>query len=77
MNKWFAAWIVLTLTVMWWAAWNDPLYPGINWMGATYLMLHHLVAVGTADFFAAWLFLLFPPLVVSVIMREVRNRRKQ
>jgi hypothetical protein len=54
MKKWLIAWIVLALIVMWRAAWNDPLYPGINWMGATYLTLHHLIAFGTADFYASW-----------------------
>jgi hypothetical protein len=46
---------------------HNPLYGdlgGLNWMGAAYVTLHHLIAIGTVDFFAIWIMLLVPPLLV-------------
>src|ERR1700730_7573700 len=57
MKWWFAIWIGFALFMMVSAL-------DLNWMGAAYLKLHHLIAIGTADFFATWTMLLVPPLVL-------------
>jgi hypothetical protein len=36
----------------------------VNWMGAAYLTLHHLITIGTANFFASWFILLVVPLLL-------------
>jgi hypothetical protein len=67
MKRWFAIWTILALVTMAWSAWTDPFYRnlpcpppsppsyvcGLNWMGAVYVTLHNLIAVGTADFLAS------------------------
>jgi hypothetical protein len=66
MKRWFAVWAVLAFVVMARSEWHNPLYRDLdlNWMGAAYVTLHHLIAVGTADFFASWFMLLVPPLLL-------------
>ena len=61
MKWWFAIWIGFALFMMV-SALVSAL--DLNWMGAAYLKLHHLIAIGTADFFATWIMLLVPPLVL-------------
>jgi hypothetical protein len=66
MKRWFAIWISFALFVIAWSEWHNPLYRDLdlNWMGAIYLTLHHLIAIGTIDFFASWILLLVPPLLL-------------
>jgi hypothetical protein len=66
MKRWFAVWTVIAFVGMARSAWHDPLYRDLdlNWMGAAYVTLHHLIAVGTADFFASWFMLLVPPVLL-------------
>jgi len=66
MKLWLALWIGSALVTMTWSELHNPLYRdlGLNWMGAAYLTLHHLIAIGTADFFASWFMLLVPPLLL-------------
>jgi hypothetical protein len=75
MKRWFAIWTIFALFIMARSAWYDPLYRNmpcstpplvcdLNWMGAVYVALHRLIAVGTVDFFASWLFLLVPPFLL-------------
>ena len=76
-------WISLALVVMVWNTWHDyrglPCPPpslqvcGLNWMGAVYVTLHHLIAVGTAEFFASWFTLLVPPLLLWYTGTAIRR----
>jgi hypothetical protein len=91
MKRWFAIWTIFALFIMARSTWYDPLYRNLpcsapdtppslvcdlNWMGVVYVTFHHLIAVGTADFLASWLFLLVPPLLlwygVKAILATVR-----
>jgi hypothetical protein len=66
MKWWFSIWIGFVLFTMVSSEWHNPFNRDLDlsWMGAVYLKLHHLIAIGTADFFATWLMLLVPPVVI-------------
>lgn len=69
---WLALWIGFVLVGTARSELHNPLYSdlgGLNWMGAAYMTLHHLIAIGTVDFFVIWFMLLVPPLLVVVARR--------
>jgi hypothetical protein len=59
----FVVWIALTLLTVGWYELHDPVYrqSGLDSMGVASVALHHLVAFGTAEFFAL---LLIPPILL-------------
>src|SRR4029077_19776362 len=74
---WLALWIGCVLVATARFELHNPVYSdlgGLNWMGAAYVTLHHLIAIGTVDFFLSWFMLLVPPLVLWAIMLGLRPR---
>jgi hypothetical protein len=69
---WLTLWIGFVLVGTARSELHNPLYHdlgGLNWMGAAYMTLHHLIAIGTVDFIVIWFLLLVPPLLVVVVRR--------